>query len=182
MSAGAVRTTEETTQAFRRTVGSFPTGVCIVTGEHKGEAAGMTLNSFTSVSLAPLLVLVSLGHSARTLGAVRGSGRFAVSMLRRGQRQVAIDFAASGAAFPGHHVHRTEDGYLVVRHALAHLLCEVHELVPAGDHDLVIGRVTDFGSESGEPLVFHAGRFGGVAEDALAPASFGEFLDEGIGW
>jgi flavin reductase (DIM6/NTAB) family NADH-FMN oxidoreductase RutF len=172
---------DETTHAFRRTVGSFPTGVCVVTAEHRGEAAGMTLNSFTSVSLDPLLVLVSLGHGARTLAAVRGSGRFAVSLLRRGQRQVALDFAARGAAFPGHHV-RSVDGYLVVRHALAHLLSEVHEIVPAGDHDLVIGHVVDFASESGEPLVFHAGRFGGVAEDAVAPTGFADFLDEGIGW
>jgi flavin reductase (DIM6/NTAB) family NADH-FMN oxidoreductase RutF len=142
----------------------------------------MTLNSFTSVSLEPLLVLVSLGHGARTLDAVRRSGRFAICMLHRGQRAVAVDFAAHGAPFAESHIHRTDDGYLIVRHALTELRCRVHEIAPAGDHDLVIGEVVGFASESGEPLVFHAGQFGGVAADVAAPAGFAAFLDEGIGW
>jgi flavin reductase (DIM6/NTAB) family NADH-FMN oxidoreductase RutF len=168
--------------AFRRCVGSFPTGVCVVAAEHGGRPAGMTLNSFTSVSLEPLLVLVSLAHGSRTLEAVRGAGRFAVSMLHRGQHAVAIDFATRGGVFPELHVKRTSDGFVVVRHALAWLACEVDSMVHAGDHDLVVGRVLDFESSAGEPLVFHAGQFGGVAADTAAPAGFAAFLDEGIGW
>jgi flavin reductase (DIM6/NTAB) family NADH-FMN oxidoreductase RutF len=168
--------------AFRRCVGSFPTGVCVVTSEREGRPAGMTLNSFTSVSLEPLLVLVSLGHGSRTLEAVRASGRFAVSMLQRGQRQVAVDFATRSEVFPESHVSRGEGGFMLVRHALAHLTCEVDSMVHAGDHDLVIGRVLGFGSGQGEPLVFYAGQFGGVAADTKAPAGFSAFLDEGIGW
>lgn len=168
--------------AFRRCVGSFPTGVCVVTSEREGRPAGMTLNSFTSVSLDPLLVLVSLGHGSRTLEAVRASGRFAVSMLQRGQHQVALDFATRGDVFPENHVRRTEDGFVLIRHALAHLTCEVDQLVPAGDHDLAVGRVLDFASAPGEPLVFYAGQFGGVAADTKAPPGFAAFLDEGIGW
>lgn len=170
------------TQAFRRCVGSFPTGVCVVTSEHAGRPAGMTLNSFTSVSLDPLLVLVSLGHGSRTLDTVRSSRRFAISMLHRGQRQVAVDFASKGGAFPEMHVRRTTEGFLLVRHALAHLSCETHELVTAGDHDLIVGHVLGFGAMHGEPLVFHAGQFGGVAADSKAPPGFTTFLDEGIGW
>jgi flavin reductase (DIM6/NTAB) family NADH-FMN oxidoreductase RutF len=172
----------EIIQAFRRTVGSFPTGVCVVTSAHAGRPAGMTLNSFTSVSLEPLLVLVSLAHGSRTLAAVRASGRFAVSILHRGQSEVAVDFAARGAAFPDRHTRRTDAGDLVVRQALAELFCDTHEIVTAGDHDLVLGLVRDFAAVQGEPLVFHGGRFGGVAADAVAPTSFLAFLDEGIGW
>jgi flavin reductase (DIM6/NTAB) family NADH-FMN oxidoreductase RutF len=168
--------------AFRRCVGSFPTGVCVVTAEREGRPAGMTLNSFTSVSLEPLLVVVSLAHGSRTLDAVRTSGRFSVSMLQRGQRQVAVDFATRSEVFPESHVSRDADGYVLVRHALAHLTCEVDSMVHAGDHDLVIGRVLDFGTGAGEPLVFYAGQFGGVAADTKAPAGFSAFLDEGIGW
>jgi flavin reductase (DIM6/NTAB) family NADH-FMN oxidoreductase RutF len=156
--------------------------VCVVTAEHGGRPAGMTLNSFTSVSLEPLLVLVSLGHGARTLEVVRAAGRYAISMLHRGQRQVAVDFASRGGAFPEMHVRRTGDGFVLVRHALAWLTCEVDSMVPAGDHDVVLGRVLDFGSTAGEPLVFYAGQFGGVAADTRAPAGFTQFLDEGIGW
>lgn len=168
--------------AFRRTVGSFPTGVAVVTAEHDGQPAGMTLNSFTSVSLDPMLVLVSLAHGSRTLEAMRASGRFAISILRRGQRQVALDFASRGAPFPHEHVRETRFGFFPVRDALAELYCDVHELVTAGDHDVVFGRVQEFISTAGEPLVFHGGQFGGVDPDQPAPRSFIEFLDEGIGW
>lgn len=168
--------------AFRQAVGSFPTGVCVVTAEHDGRPAGMTLNSFTSVSLEPLLVLVSLAHDTRTLGVVRGSGRFALSILHRGQRHVALEFAHRGGDFPHHLVRRTKLGFHPVREALAELYCDVQETVTAGDHDLVIGRVAEFISTKGEPLVFHGGQFGGVDPDTPAPRSFIEFLDEGIGW
>lgn len=168
--------------AFRRAVGSFPTGVCIVTSEHEGRPAGMTLNSFTSVSLEPLLVLVSLAHGTRTLGAVRGSGRFCVSVLHRGQRHVALAFAERGGDFPHHLVRRTAFGFYPVREALAELYCDVHEIVTAGDHDVVFGLVREFIGGKGEPLVFHGGQFGGVDPDMPAPKSFIEFLDEGAGW
>ena len=79
--------------AFRRCVGSFPTGVCVVVAEHEGRPAGMTLNSFTSVSLDPLLVLVSLAHGTRTLDTVRRAGRFAAGPLR-----TAPHLRPSGAA------------------------------------------------------------------------------------
>jgi flavin reductase (DIM6/NTAB) family NADH-FMN oxidoreductase RutF len=179
---GVVTEAEDATHAFRAAVGSFATGVCVVTSEHDGRAAGMTLNSFTSVSLEPLLVLVSLAHGTRTLDAVRGSGRFAVAILHRGQRQVALDFASRGADFPHHLVRRTKYGFYPVREALAELFCDVHEIVPAGDHDLVVGHVREFLAGQGEPLVFHGGQFGGVDHDTPAPRSFIEFLDEGVGW
>jgi flavin reductase (DIM6/NTAB) family NADH-FMN oxidoreductase RutF len=168
--------------AFRRCVGSFPTGVCVVTAEHEGRPAGMTLNSFTSVSLEPLLVLVSLAHGSRTRETVRDAGRYAVSILHRGQHAVAVDFATHGAVFPELHIRRTPDRFLVVRHAIAWLTCDVDGTTRAGDHDLVLGRVLDFDATAGEPLVFHAGQFGGVAADTVAPAGFSAFLDEGIGW
>jgi 3-hydroxy-9,10-secoandrosta-1,3,5(10)-triene-9,17-dione monooxygenase reductase component len=167
---------------FRKAVGSFPTGVCVVTAEHDGRPAGMTLNSFTSVSLEPLLVLVSLAHETRTLGVVRSSGRFALSILHRGQRHIALEFAAKGSDFPHHLVRRTKFGFHPVREALAELYCDVHDVVTTGDHDLVIGQVEEFIATAGEPLVFHAGQFGGVDPDTPAPRSFIEFLDEGIGW
>jgi flavin reductase (DIM6/NTAB) family NADH-FMN oxidoreductase RutF len=167
---------------FRDCVGEFATGVTIVTTEVDGEPAGMTLNSFTSVSLDPLLVLVSLGHGSRTLAAMARSGRFAVSILHRGQREVAVDFAERGAAFPLKHVRRRDDGYLVVAGAAAVLCCTVMETVRAGDHDLVLGEVVEIEHGGGEPLVFYRGRFGGMHTDAVVPAGHPISLDEGAGW
>ena len=75
---------------FREVVGAFATGVCVVTSEHHGHPAGMTLNSFTSVSLEPLLVLVSLAHGSRTLEKATASGRFATaSSVRSGPSATA---------------------------------------------------------------------------------------------
>ena len=170
-------------EVFRACVGEFAAGVTVVTGEHDGTPAGMTLNSFTSVSLDPLLVLVSLAHGSRTLYVVRSSARFAVSVLRREQRELAIEFATPGAPFPADHMVRSTDGFLVVRDAVATLHCTLHELVTAGDHDLVVGEVAGITHNGGEPLIFHRGRFGGFAADALAPPGYGvAVVDEGAGW
>jgi flavin reductase (DIM6/NTAB) family NADH-FMN oxidoreductase RutF len=144
---------------FRRCVGSFTTGVTVVTVQRGGHTAGMTLNAFTSVSLDPLLILVSLARKTRTLDLLEGSGRFAVSILHSDQHDVALDFAVNGASFPEQHTLLDDEGFVTVRDALAVIRCRVHATVPAGDHELVIGSVVDFEAGDGEPLVFHRGWF-----------------------
>lgn len=170
------------TDVFRSCVGEFATGVTVVASEHDGIRAGMTLNSFVSVSLDPLLVLVSLAHGSRTLQVVRGSGRFAVSMLHREQREAAIELATPGAPFAEEHMAETSDGFIVVRGAAATQHCEVEQTIPAGDHDLVLGRVIGLTHNGGEPLIFHRGRFGGMVVDATVPPGHPIALDEGAGW
>jgi flavin reductase (DIM6/NTAB) family NADH-FMN oxidoreductase RutF len=167
---------------FRACVGEFATGVTVVASEHDGVAAGMTLNAFVSVSLDPLLVLVSLAHGSRTLQVVRSSGRFAVSVLQREQREAAIALATPGAPFPEEHMTRTADGFVVVRGAAATQHCHVVETIRAGDHDLVLGNVVGITHHGGEPLVFHRGRFGGMVIDAVVPPGHPIALDEGAGW
>src|SRR6476619_4555734 len=126
---------------FREVVGAFATGVTVVTSRVGYTHAGMTLNSFTSVSLDPLLVLVSLAHGTRTLEAVQSSQRFAVNVLHRNQREVALAFAKPGAPFPKGYTVVDPHGFVAVRHALAILRCEVYGTHAAGDHDLVVGEV-----------------------------------------
>jgi len=173
---------EALVSAFRGCVGEFATGVTVVTAEHEGITAGMTLNSFTSVSLDPLLVLVSLGNDSRTLHATSASGRFAVSILSRGQRDVALDFSELGAPFPERHVERDREGFLPVAGAAALLRCRVERIERAGDHALVIGEVVSIAHGGGEPLIFHRGRFGGIELDAVVPAGHLIAVDEGAGW
>ena len=165
---------------FRDVVGAFPTGVTVVTARFGDSRAGMTLNSFTSVSLDPLLVLVSLAHGTRTLEKIRQSERYAVNVLHRRQRDVALAFARPGAAFPDGHTVNDPAGFVVVRHSLAILRCVVSDIVAAGDHDLVIGEVIDFEGSGGEPLIFHRGAFGGLDEDALVPK--GRVIGIAGGW
>jgi flavin reductase (DIM6/NTAB) family NADH-FMN oxidoreductase RutF len=155
-------------RAFRDCVGSFATGVTVITAADGETHAGMTLNSFTSVSLDPLLVLVSLAHGTRTLDAIAGARRFTVSVLDRWQSDVALAFAARGVPFPEHLV--TVDGeHLPVRGAAATIRCSVADLIPAGDHDLALGAVTGFTTRRAEPLVFYRGRLGGLSVDSIVP-------------
>src|SRR5882757_2428952 len=101
-------------KSFRDCVGEFATGVTVVTVEGNGIRAGMTLNSFTSVSLEPLLILVSLAHGSRTRQAIEPGGRFAVNMLRHSQASLALTFSRPGEEFPEHRV-TPRDGWLIVR-------------------------------------------------------------------
>jgi flavin reductase (DIM6/NTAB) family NADH-FMN oxidoreductase RutF len=176
------RTSEALVSAFRGCVGEFATGVTVVTAEHEGLSAGMTLNSFTSVSLEPLLVLVSLGNGSRTLHATNASGRFAVNILKRGQREVALAFSEPGAPFASEHVDRDREGFLTISGAAAILRCHVERIEGAGDHTLVLGEVVSIAHGGGEPLIFHRGRFGGLELDAVVPAGHPIAIDEGAGW
>jgi flavin reductase (DIM6/NTAB) family NADH-FMN oxidoreductase RutF len=166
---GKVKYPKPDPKSFRDCVGEFATGVTVVTVEGNGIRAGMTLNSFTSVSLEPLLILVSLAHSSRTRQAIEPEGRFAVNMLRHSQASLAVTFSRPGQEFPEHQV-APRDGWLIVRDSLAVLLCDVEEIITAGDHDLVLGRVVALERAPGEPLVFHRGRLGGLKIDGIAPA------------
>jgi flavin reductase (DIM6/NTAB) family NADH-FMN oxidoreductase RutF len=168
------------TLAFRSCVGEFATGVTVVVvgGE---RPAGMTLNSFTSVSLEPLLVLVAIGHDSRTWSALRREQRFSVSILQRHQGDVALAFSEQGAPFPSELV-ETSGGYLQVQDALATLRCSVAEMIQAGDHDLVLGDIAGFSHPGGEPLIFHRGRFGGLDADAVVPRGHPIGVNEGAGW
>jgi flavin reductase (DIM6/NTAB) family NADH-FMN oxidoreductase RutF len=169
--------------AFRGAVGEFATGVTVVVAEHGGRAGGMTLNSFTSVSLDPPQVLVSLAHGTRTLDLVESAKKYSVSVLQREQRELAIEFSTAVVEFPLEQTTRTYDGFVVVKGAAATMHCEVEQVVNAGDHDLVIGRVVGITHPGGEPLLFQKGRFGGLVVDAAAPAGVGIALDEeGAGW
>lgn len=180
--AGGTSTSEVPSDVFRACVGEFATGVTVVAGEHDGMRAGMTLNSFISVSLDPPLVLVSLAHGTRTLGVVRQSGRFAVSMLHRSQSEPAIALATPGAPFADEHMTTTPDGFMVVRGAAATQHCNVEQIFTAGDHDLVLGSVIGLTHAGGEPLVFHRGRFGGMVVDIVVPPPQALAIEEGAGW
>lgn len=146
---------------MRQAMGRFATGVAVVTTEHDGRPDGMTINSLTSVSLDPALLLVCFNHGARSADAVARSGRFAVNVLARRQQAIALRFATRGEDhFSGLGLEYGRHEVPVVPNALAHLECEVETLLEAGDHTVVIGKVVQTCLAPGEPLAFYAGRFG----------------------
>ncbi|QBI20372.1 flavin reductase [Egibacter rhizosphaerae] len=154
-------------RAFRDCMGTFPTGVTVVTARHGDDAAGMTVNSFTSVSLDPMRVLVCLAHGSRTLAAVRDTERLTISVLANGQEETALAFARPHVPFPWEHVHQERAGFLPVVGAVAVLRCDVDTRMEVGDHDVVVGAVHGFEAGDEEPLAFCRGTFGAfVSEQA----------------
>jgi flavin reductase (DIM6/NTAB) family NADH-FMN oxidoreductase RutF len=150
--------------AYRTAMGHFATGVTVVTSTGPQGPAGLTTNAFSSLSLEPVLVLVCLDRTARTLAAVESSRRLAVNVLARDQEELAVNFAGKAShaeKFRGVG-HREVDGVPVLDGVVAWLTGEVRELLPGGDHVIAIVEVTGLDAPGGEPLVFYAGRYGSV--------------------
>src|SRR4051795_10945150 len=145
--------------AMRRTLGRFATGVTVVTTASGGEVHAMTANAFTSVSLDPPLVLVSVDHRTRMHRLLPDTRRYGVSVLSSEQERVAQHFAGRPLRDPGELFEWTGD-VPFVRGAIAHVGCSLHAEHEAGDHTLYLGLVEHLDSRPGEPLVFHAGAFG----------------------
>lgn len=129
--------------AFRAVLGRYATGVAIVTTRGPdGYPVGLTVNSFTSVSLDPPLVLFCLDRSAGSLPAFEASDCFAVNILGTTQAPVSARFADPAAErFVEDHVVPWETGAPVLAHALAALDCRIHARYDGGDHVILVGRV-----------------------------------------
>jgi flavin reductase (DIM6/NTAB) family NADH-FMN oxidoreductase RutF len=153
-------------EQFRTVFGHFATGVVVITCTGPGGGGGMTANAVSSVSLDPLLLLVCFENQARTLPLVRDAGRFAVNILRRGSEDVARAFASKipEAEKLGTAAHRIEHGAPILDAALAWLVCDLDQLIPAGDHTIALGAVTDLGhTEDQQPLLWYRGAYGALA-------------------
>ena len=148
-------------RTFRNALGRFATGVTVVTAVVDGGVRGMTANAFTSVSLDPPLIVVSVARHARMHGHLAQNARFGVSVLSEDQQAYAWNFA--GRPQQGLQPTFLRKGDVpVLEYALAHLVCTVKALYPGGDHTLVLGRVDDLWYRDGSPLTFYRGRFFGL--------------------
>ncbi|MDR4534950.1 flavin reductase family protein [Glutamicibacter sp. PS] len=146
---------------MRQAMGRFLTGVAVVTTEHEGEGSGMTINSLTSISLEPPILMISLNFDTRTGDAIRAGGRFAVSILGAKQEAVARQFATRGGArFEVGNFDATPGGLPVIGEALSQLECEVVNQYDIGDHQVFFGQVTASRDRDGSGLAFNAGKFG----------------------
>jgi flavin reductase (DIM6/NTAB) family NADH-FMN oxidoreductase RutF len=145
---------------FRRALGHFATGVTVVTyaAEDADEFRGTTVNSFTSVSLEPPLVLVSLGRPTRAAAALRPGSAYAVNVLHHGQRDLAMWFADRPE--PGTRVEwEVRAGVPHLAECGAYFRCVAQEVHGAGDHVLVVGLVGEFQAFGHAPLLFYRGAF-----------------------
>ena len=153
---------------YRQALSCFATGVTVVTTRWQDQDWGMTCNSFASVSLTPRLVLWSIRKAANSLDAFTRSGGFCVSVLSQTQEGLARQFATGDMAsrFAQVDVQREASGRLRLQHTVAWFDCQLHQLVDAGDHHILIGEVRDFGSQDGTALGFWRSQFGQFASVA----------------
>jgi 3-hydroxy-9,10-secoandrosta-1,3,5(10)-triene-9,17-dione monooxygenase reductase component len=158
--AASVRS-ESDPERFREVFGRFATGVAVITSSGSAGRGGLTANALCSLSLEPLLVLVCVENSARTLPILREAGRFAVNVLTADQEQIAAVFASKLPEAEKLDVveHRFELGLPIIEDSLAWAVCDLRELLPGGDHTIVIGEVGALGLGSGEPLVWYGGTY-----------------------
>jgi flavin reductase (DIM6/NTAB) family NADH-FMN oxidoreductase RutF len=146
---------------FRKACGAYATGVTVATVIGRdGKPHGMTVNSFTSVSLDPPLVLVCIGHKAASHGPFSTAATFAVNVLGEAQQDLSTRFASSHPnRFEGVEWYEGELGAPVLAGALAVLECETQERVEAGDHTIFIGLVRRANVHEGAPLVYFSGKY-----------------------
>jgi flavin reductase (DIM6/NTAB) family NADH-FMN oxidoreductase RutF len=150
---------------FRKALGTFATGVTVITVDHDGEVHGMTANAFTSVSLDPQLVLVCVDHKARTHAHLHARKRFGVNILKKDQRAISEYYALATATHQeaehkvGARFDRTPHGTPVLHGALAYLECRLHTAQDAGDHTIFIAEVEDMVVRDGEPLLYYRGQY-----------------------
>jgi flavin reductase (DIM6/NTAB) family NADH-FMN oxidoreductase RutF len=146
-------------------MGVFPTGVTVVAARGPdGDPCGLTVNSFTSVSLDPPLVLVCLDRTASTHDNLIQAPTFTVSILGAHQTEMATRFAfdPSESRFRDEEWRSEDGGALVPEGAAAWLACRFEALYEAGDHSILVGRVTSMGAGTDEALVFYRGRYATV--------------------
>jgi flavin reductase (DIM6/NTAB) family NADH-FMN oxidoreductase RutF len=147
-----------TSEEFRHACGRFATGVTIATVmDSEGVPHGLTVSSFTSVSLAPPLVSICLGHAVSLIELFRASNHFGINILTEGQRPLSDHFARKGHdRFEGVSWTPGETGVPLIYDVLAAIECQVEQRIPVGDHDIFVGRMVAMRVTEGAPLLHFA--------------------------
>ncbi len=148
-------------RAFRQTLGEFATGVTVVTARTvSGQMAGVTINSFSSVSLEPPLVLWSLGLHSPSLAVFEACSHYAINILAADQTELSQRFATPQEdKFAGLDWKVGAGGTPLLNGCCAWFECANDITYPGGDHLIFLGRVENFRREERPPLIFQGGRY-----------------------
>ncbi|HZI50365.1 MAG TPA: flavin reductase family protein [Terriglobia bacterium] len=154
-----------TADLFRQALGNWGTGVTIVaTSGDGGKPYGLTVSSFTSVSLDPPLILVCLDNRISGLQAFKDSEIFGVSVLAEGQDELSTLFAKKDSVRPADLYFTGKTGAPLIRGSLVGIECKTHAMYPGGDHQILVGEVeaVEFGAakEGTGPLLYFRGKYG----------------------
>lgn len=147
---------------FRNAMGTFATGVTVITTvDEEGEPVGLTANSFSSVSLDPPLVLFCLDKGSLSLPIFQAAEHFSITVLADTQEELSTNFASqSPDKWDGVDYKICTNGCPYFEHALAVLECDTDAIHDAGDHVIIVGRVTAFSVDADRsPLLYYRGRY-----------------------
>ncbi len=154
-------------QHFRQVLGSYPTGVCVITAlDGEDNPAALVVGTFTSVSLDPPLVGFLPDKRSSTWPEIEQAGHFCVNVLASDQQQVCRQMAAKGPEkFAGVDFALSANRLPVIADSIACIECRIHSVTEAGDHWFVLGEVLAMeATRDDDPMLFHRGRYGGFAE------------------
>jgi flavin reductase (DIM6/NTAB) family NADH-FMN oxidoreductase RutF len=146
---------------YRRALGQFATGVTVVTARASdGRRVGVTVNSFSSVSLDPPLILWSLSRQAPSFADFTNATHFAVNVLESGQHHLSRQFSTPlPDKFAGVKCAEGAGGVPLLHGVIAQFVCRKVRQYDGGDHVVLVGEVEQYNYNEGEPLVFHSGRY-----------------------
>src|SRR5919199_477744 len=148
-------------RTLRDALGCFATGVTVVTCLCDGEPAGLTVNSFTSVSLDPPLLLVCLSKNAGSAAALTGADQFAINVLQNGQQPASITFSTKGENRFGTTAWSAgEAGGPILEDSLCVFECERYAVYDGGDHHILVGKVIKASFDADlDPLLYFRGKY-----------------------
>lgn len=154
-------------KSLRHTLGSFATGVCVMTvadSDHvEGHVLGMTANSFSSVSLEPPLIQWCIDFKAHRYTVYSAAMKFGVNILSAGQEDLSRRFARENAHIVPEEMLICETHPLRLRDVIGFIACDVFETRPVGDHLVIVGQVTQFDMNPDVGgLTFFRGRYGQI--------------------
>lgn len=153
--------------SFKAAMGNYPTGVTVVTAYNSdGKPMGLTVNSFASVSLEPLLILWSIDKRVYSYEEFLKVDKFTVNILAADQGDICNLFASKVEdRFAECEWYKSELNLPVLSNSLATLECKVFNKVEAGDHIIMIGEVLHIQNAAKEPLLYHRRNIGAIPTD-----------------
>lgn len=150
--------------AYRQALGGFATGVCVVTAQTDEGPFGITVNSFTSVSLRPPLILWCLDRASWRHDAFATAERFAVHVLPVEDRELSDRFAWGVCQLSSDEFDSSSPEPPRLKNALTRLDCVARDRIVMGDHLTIVGEVKGFETRPGDALTYYRGRYGAAIE------------------
>ncbi|MEC6748158.1 flavin reductase family protein [Marinilactibacillus sp. XAAS-LB27] len=144
-------------QLFKEALGNYPTGVAIVTTiNSEGDPVGLTINSFTSLSMDHLLILWSIDHQSSSIHTFKQAGKFVIHLLAEDQKELVRTFSKKDSdRFSEINWSLSASKLPIIEGGIAVFECETVQTVEAGDHTILIGSVKNIRVEGKSPLLYH---------------------------